>query len=554
MVVLHGALAPDAPPDERDVLVQAAAVESALAAAGLATRRLAVGLDLAAARRALADAAPAVVFNLVEAIGGRGRLVHLAPALLDALGIPYTGSPTEALFLSSNKRLAKQVLSGAGVPTPPWWDGERVEGGPWPGPWIVKSVWEHASFGLTDEAVVPTLELALARAAALGDATGGEWLAEAYVDGRELNVALLAGPEGVPEPLPVSEIRFDGLPAGRPRIVGYAAKWVPESPEYRHTVRRWLEPADDGELAGRLVAFAERCWALLGLAGYARVDFRVDGDGRPWVLEVNANPCLSPDAGFAAAVGRAGVGYEVAVVRLVEDALRRGARGAGRGGPARGAFRPHARGGASEALREPQAGLRHGPGGPPGASGPGTADRPGDALPVAYRGDLRPDDAASIEALVRATGFFTAGERAIAVELVTEALVRGPASGYSFLFAEAGGRLAGYTCYGPVPGTRSSFDLYWIAVDPALQGRGLGRALLARTEAAVVEAGGERLYIETSARPQYAPTHGFYARSGYRREAFLADFYAPGDGKLIYVKALFPSVASLRGSGDAREP
>jgi D-alanine-D-alanine ligase len=320
-VVLHGALAGAPGPDEADVLVEAEAVGSALSALGFATRRLVVGLDLGALRDALADAPPTVVFNLVEAIGGSGRLIHLAPAILDELGVAYTGSPTEAIFLSSNKRVAKRLLAAAGVPTPPWVEGEGVAGGVWGGPWIVKSVWEHASIGLDDRAVVPTLAEARARVEERATAPGGPWFAEAFIEGRELNVALIAGAHGVPEALPVAEIRFEDWPAGRPRLLGYAAKWEPESLEYRHTVRRFIDPGAEPDLAARLVALARQCWALLGLAGYARVDFRVDEAGRPWVLEVNANPCLSPDAGFAAALAEAGVPFERAVGRLVEDAL-----------------------------------------------------------------------------------------------------------------------------------------------------------------------------------------------------------------------------------------
>ena len=154
---------------------------------------------------------------------------------------------------------------------------------------------------------------------------GGDWFAEEFVPGRELNVALLAERSG-PRALPVAEIRFDAFPADKPRIVGYAAKWDTDSFEYRNTPRSFaVEP----ELAERLCRLAVDCWALFRLEGYARVDFRVDERGNPWVLEVNANPCLSPDAGFAAALAEAGIGYEAAVARLIDDALER-APGTGR--------------------------------------------------------------------------------------------------------------------------------------------------------------------------------------------------------------------------------
>src|SRR5262249_30589267 len=151
---------------------------------------------------------------------------------------------------------------------------------------------------------------------------GGDWFAEEFVPGRELNVALLAERGGA-RALPVAEIRFDAFPADKPRIVGHAAKWNIDSFEYRNTRRSFaVEP----QVRERLRRVALDCWALFKLDGYARVDFRVDERGKPWVLEVNANPCLSPDAGFAAALAEAGIGYEAAVERLIDDALERAPR------------------------------------------------------------------------------------------------------------------------------------------------------------------------------------------------------------------------------------
>jgi GNAT superfamily N-acetyltransferase len=157
-----------------------------------------------------------------------------------------------------------------------------------------------------------------------------------------------------------------------------------------------------------------------------------------------------------------------------------------------------------------------------------------------WREQPRPSDRAAIRAIVASTSFFSAEEIDIAVELVDEALAEGAASGYSFLFAENSAGVVGYTCYGRIPGTLHSIDLYWIAVHDTLRGCGLGRVLLERTEGLSGRLGGRRVYIETSARPQYEPTRGFYLRCGYSQAALLEEFYGPGDGKLIYVKALAP--------------
>ena len=156
------------------------------------------------------------------------------------------------------------------------------------------------------------------------------------------------------------------------------------------------------------------------------------------------------------------------------------------------------------------------------------------------REELTPKDAARIHALAEATGFFTAEEAAIAQELAEERLTRGAASGYHFLLAEEAGELLGFACFGPIPCTRGAYDLYWIVVRPDRQGGGLGRRLLTAAEDRIAAAGGRRVYIDTSSRPQYAPTRAFCRACGFREEALLAGFYDQGDGKTIFCKVLDP--------------
>ena len=150
----------------------------------------------------------------------------------------------------------------------------------------------------------------------------------------------------------------------------------------------------------------------------------------------------------------------------------------------------------------------------------------------------RAEDAAAVRHLVSTTGFFSEDEATIAGELVAETLSKGEAAGYYFIFAENRGKLIGYCCFGPFPLTQESFDLYWIAVLPGHQASGLGRHLMEAAETAVRELGGKQVYADTSSRPQYLLTRTFYAALGYRQAACLPDFYAPGDGKVIYCKAL----------------
>ena len=155
-----------------------------------------------------------------------------------------------------------------------------------------------------------------------------------------------------------------------------------------------------------------------------------------------------------------------------------------------------------------------------------------------FRCDVQPDDRESVRRLVGSTGVFSPVEVDVAVELVDDRLERGPESDYYFVFVDQDGRAVGYTCYGKIALPAASFDLYWIAVDKSFHGRKIGRALLENTEELIRQAGGRQVYIETSNRHHYAPTRGFYLRCGYRQEALLKDFYAPGDDKVIYVKEL----------------
>ncbi len=152
--------------------------------------------------------------------------------------------------------------------------------------------------------------------------------------------------------------------------------------------------------------------------------------------------------------------------------------------------------------------------------------------------DPRPDDLDAVRRLVEATAVFHDLEVDIAVELVEECLRRGEASGYHFIFADSSSGLAGYTCWGPIACTQGSFDIYWIAVDPRLQGQGLGKSLMQATESSIGMSGGRRIYLETSGRPEYLPTRRFYDRCGYKTVATLPDFYAAGDDKVILVKVL----------------
>lgn len=170
---------------------------------------------------------------------------------------------------------------------------------------------------------------------------------------------------------------------------------------------------------------------------------------------------------------------------------------------------------------------------------------------VLLRKEPGPGDPAIIEEIVRSTGFFREDEVEVAVELVEERLEKGAASGYEFIFAEVAdpgpesdrtvgrsSRTVGYSCFGLIPCTLHSYDLYWIATHRDFMNRGIGRKLLEATESAISEMGGTGIYVETSSRELYAPTRAFYEKNGYLLKARFEDFYDRGDDKIVYVKYL----------------
>lgn len=167
---------------------------------------------------------------------------------------------------------------------------------------------------------------------------------------------------------------------------------------------------------------------------------------------------------------------------------------------------------------------------------PSSGIRIADGRELRLRDDVRPNDRDAVRTLVERTGFFSADEVEVAIELVDEHLARGTASGYQFVLAECDGAVAGYACFGPIACTIASYDLYWIVVDPSFQRHGVGQRLMAAVESRVMAAGGARIYVDTSGRPQYSPTRAFYEGNGFCCDARLADFYAPADDRLIYLK------------------
>lgn len=321
--VLHNEVPSVAGPDEQDVLIQAAEISAALEQLGYAVFRLEAGLDFQSVLSELRRRSSAIVFNLVESLAGSDALIHLYPGLFETSGIPFTGSSSAALFLTSNKLIAKRLMSCAGIPTPDCIDLSLPNPSSFaPGTYIVKSATEHASIGLEADCVI---ELSSAQDALSAREKFSQrfrsrtFFAEAFIPGREFNLSIISGPHG-PEVLSPAEIIFTNF-GHNPAIVGYSAKWNEDAPEYGNTQRSFDFSEQDRELLEALSTTALACWREFSLSGYARVDFRVDANNRVWVLEINANPCLAGDAGFMASAARSGYGPETVIDRIMHAAM-----------------------------------------------------------------------------------------------------------------------------------------------------------------------------------------------------------------------------------------
>ena len=306
---------PAAPADRLDTFVQVAEITECLKVLGNTSLTMFFGDDPEETTKHLRAASPDLVVNLVEDVPEGPDQIYLATALLDRLHLPYTGASTATLAVLGDKRQMKRQLQSAGLPI-----ASSLDEGNDQTRFIVKSAIEHASIGIDAESIVTGPRAAARLIAERKAQFGGPWFAEAYIDGREFNVGILETHDG-PLPLPVAEILFLNHADGRPKIVGYDEKWAENSAAYAETPRSFALDPTDVPLRLNLTQLALAAWQLFELKGYARVDFRVDDRGNPYILEVNANPCLAADAGFCAAALEAGISQTDIVAHLIETAL-----------------------------------------------------------------------------------------------------------------------------------------------------------------------------------------------------------------------------------------
>jgi D-alanine-D-alanine ligase len=279
----------------------------------------------------LASDRPEVIFNCCESILGQSKLEMNVAAMYELFGIAYTGSPTLALGLALDKALTKSIFVATGVPTPRHQLFNREKARVEPHlrfPLIVKPVHEDASIGIDSNSIVRDEDELLRRVHFILNEFEQPALAEEFIEGRELNVAVIGASDGELTTLPIAEITFDNVPKGHPHIVSYEAKWVEESPIYKTTVPEC--PArlpEQVEIDARRIALDAA--NAIGLRDYGRVDIRLDGNDNLFVLEANPNPDISEDAGFMRAAHASGRTYAGTINEILNLAIER-SKNAGR--------------------------------------------------------------------------------------------------------------------------------------------------------------------------------------------------------------------------------
>ncbi|HQV26960.1 MAG TPA: hypothetical protein PKZ61_02635 [Thermoflexales bacterium] len=308
---------------EHEILYVADAIGTILKAAGFEVDAFGVDHRPDALIARLRADPPDVVFNLFEHSTDHAADEEWVAGILQWLGIPFTGSPSQTIAVARSKHLAKGVLQAAGLPTPPFRVIDRLPVAPnalgWPV--ILKPAGEDSSIGIDQGSVVVDDAALVSRAAHILEHYGPPVLVEGFIRGRELSVSVIENPDL--RALPPVEILFiDPDPSFWP-ILSYGGKWKPDTREYDVTPPKY--GADVAEpLATQIADLAKRAFQVLGCRDYARIDFRVSKDGQPWIIEINPNPDISPEAMLSGNLNSGGIRHSDYVVDLTRRAAARG--------------------------------------------------------------------------------------------------------------------------------------------------------------------------------------------------------------------------------------
>jgi D-alanine-D-alanine ligase len=330
MMLVHSYLVPpDDLVDEEDPRMEKFRTEfdvrNALQSLGHEVCMVPVADEIAPVRRAIEEWKPDIAYNMLEAFGENAAHDYYVVSYLDMLKIPYTGCNPRGLLLSRDKALSKKILAYHRINVPkfkvfPWGKtlrSDRLRGLPYP--MVVKSLIEQGSVGIAQSSYVSSAEELVERVIQVQEMTGGDAIAEQYIDGRELYVTVI-GNERL-EVLPIREIVFGKEDEAAPRIATYKVKWDLKYRE-RHGIDYVFArnlPAGMPEYIARL---AKRIYRILDLSGYARTDLRLGKDGKVYVLEANPNAAIAYNEDVAFSAEKAGMSYEQLIQRVLNLGLR----------------------------------------------------------------------------------------------------------------------------------------------------------------------------------------------------------------------------------------
>ncbi|MCE5196975.1 MAG: hypothetical protein LLG09_07610 [Negativicutes bacterium] len=327
VAILYNQVNESAAPDERDVLDQVALIARALGELGYTIALQPVQGDREDLRQILNNLQPLLplfIFNLVEALAGEAKLSYLASDLYEEMRIKYTGCTAHTLQLTTNKILCKKRLEKLGIPTPAWVSLTEQRDFTAKQKYILKPIYEDASVGVTQKSLVIAENIAELRGELrrLEASTGMPYFAERYIEGREINLPMMSE-RGDVVVLPPSEIHFLGYEAcQKEKILDYNSKWQAGSFEYQNSRATVHFDSGDCVLMEKIKAISLQCWHHFVRKGYTRYDYRVDAAGNPWLLEINANPCLSDNgAGFYLSAQTMGYSYTDLIQSLISELI-----------------------------------------------------------------------------------------------------------------------------------------------------------------------------------------------------------------------------------------
>jgi len=318
-LILFNRISANPKDDELDVLDQVRIVSAALIKLKYKVMEYQIDLNLGKAIREIRKINPSFIFNLAETLDNKGEFAYMPAAILTQLNIPYSGNPLIPLFFAANKVLAKQQLTMIGVKTPGWITLDQLKKLKKERKYILKPTWEEGSLGLDEDSVFNGSDKVFIQK--IASLNRNYYFIEEFIEGREFNVSIIGTKDG-PLVLPIAEMIFLKYPEGKPRIMGYTAKWKEDSFEYLHTKRTFKFTPDDKGFKKEIEKICKKCWNTFGFKGYVRIDFRMGADGVPMVIDLNLNPCISESGGFIAATKKAKFKFVDVIQMIVEEGLK----------------------------------------------------------------------------------------------------------------------------------------------------------------------------------------------------------------------------------------